>query len=369
MGKPLDKQVGKILEIKNEKYICFADRTEDGQWQFRVAIPFSSLSNKVTRTLIIVLFSVVAMLLLGFWGSLLLEKLTTRSLDELLGEISKIGSGNYSVKATHNNRLPLEIQSIRDALAKMASKIQMQTSELITQKEEIGGQYQEINALYEETTAMNEELNDLYDRLQGGYKLTVQALANAIEANDGYTRGHCERVTAVALRIAEVMNLSATEKVVLEYAGMLHDVGKVGISGDILNKESALTSAEYEIIKTHPQIGWKIISDVPFLAEAATIIRQHHERVDGLGYPDKLTGAEMVIGAKILGIADAFDAMVSERSYRPIPLSVLEAATEIDKYTGKQFDASVAKAFFTLLQREGQLPLDFPRSDSPGSIR
>lgn len=178
---------------------------------------------------------------------------------------------------------------------------------------------------------------------------TIKAFANAIEAKDTYTRSHCDRVTKYSVLIGEKMQLSYEELVNLHYASILHDIGKIGIPDVILNKEGPLTNEEYAIIKKHPEIGYEIIKDVKFLRKIAEILLQHHERIDGNGYPRGLIGKEIDKLAKIISVADSFDAMTSERNYRGKPLLKNVAIKELIDNRGTQFDQQVVDIFVQIV--------------------
>ena len=192
--------------------------------------------------------------------------------------------------------------------------------------------------------AMALENATLYEDLEMSYFSTVKALARAIEVKDPYTYGHSERVTEYALAIARRMDVSENEIKNIKYAAALHDIGKIGIARKILNKPGTLSDEEFVYIKTHPQLGDSIIEPVAFLEAPRNIILHHHERFDGQGYPDGLRGDEIELGARILAVADAFEAMMSDRPYRKsLPLE--EALGELESNSGGQFDPRVVRAF------------------------
>lgn len=192
----------------------------------------------------------------------------------------------------------------------------------------------------------------LYEDLEMSYFSTVKALARAIEVKDPYTYGHSERVTEYAMVIAAKLDLSEWDLRNLKYAAALHDIGKLGIAGHILNKAGALSEDEFIHVKTHPQMGDSIMEPVSFLKEPREIILHHHERYDGNGYPDGLEGEDIPLGARILAVADSFEAMMSDRPYRKA-LALDEAVKEIEDNAGTQFDPVVAKAFIEALS-EGE---------------
>jgi HD-GYP domain-containing protein (c-di-GMP phosphodiesterase class II) len=180
--------------------------------------------------------------------------------------------------------------------------------------------------------------------LRDAYADTISSLVAAIEAKDVYTRGHSERVAAYSVKIARAMEFSEAAVRRIEYAALLHDVGKVGVSHRVLAKPSKLTDAEYDEIKRHPEIAAHILADVPYLADLVPIVAAHHERLDGLGYGEGLSGEAVPLQARILAVADSYDAMTSVRSYRQA-MTHEAAMSELRGGTGTQFDARVVEAF------------------------
>lgn len=179
----------------------------------------------------------------------------------------------------------------------------------------------------------------LYGELQATYLSTIKVLVSTIEAKDAYTRGHTERVAEYARLIAEEMKLSKREVEIVSFGAALHDIGKLGVYEDILNKPGELTEKEWEVVRSHPEVGANIIKNMKFLESACDLVRHHHERLDGKGYPDKLKGSEISIGARIVAVADSFDAMTSDRPYRHA-YSVEESIDQLKKQTEK-FDKDI----------------------------
>lgn len=178
-----------------------------------------------------------------------------------------------------------------------------------------------------------------------GYVNTVTAMANAIDAKDNYTGGHCERVMNMSLLLADYVGLSTSQVKDLMYASLLHDIGKIGINDAILNKKEKFTKEDYEMMKKHPTIGYKILQDVEFLEEANKAILYHHERVDGKGYPHGLKGHDIPYLGRLLCITDAFDAMTSRRIYRDSVMTVRDAFDELERCSGTQFDFDLVYQF------------------------
>lgn len=188
----------------------------------------------------------------------------------------------------------------------------------------------------------------LYRKLQLSYVTTIEALVSAIEAKDPYTRGHTARVARYARAIARELDLDRELMQQVDYGAALHDVGKIGIFEQVLNKRGDLTSDEREMIRRHPIVGDRILARIDFLAEARLAVRHHHERIDGTGYPDGLRGEQIPLVAKIVAVADAFDAMTTTRSYSE-PISLAEAISHLETKSGTQFDAEIVAAFVRLL--------------------
>lgn len=190
-----------------------------------------------------------------------------------------------------------------------------------------------------------------YVEVKNNYMDTLAALANVIDAKDKYTKGHSDRVAEYAGLIARHMRLPEHHVETIQHMAMLHDVGKIGITEKILCKQESLTSEEFDIIKQHSAIGAKIVESIKGLGEKKDYILYHHEKYCGGGYPSGISGQDIPLGARIISVADAFDAMTSDRSYRP-RRSYDEAILELKKMSGIQFDPHVVKAFVTALEME-----------------
>ena len=180
--------------------------------------------------------------------------------------------------------------------------------------------------------------------LRRSYVATVRALANAVEARDAYTGKHAERVAAYGVEIARAVGMQLADNPEIEFGFLLHDVGKVAVPDAILFKADPLTEDEFRLIARHPVIGWQILRGVDFLGEAKLVVRHHHERWDGQGYPDGLAGEDIPLAARVFAVADALDALTTDRPYRPAsPWAV--AREEIRAASGTQFDPAVVAAY------------------------
>lgn len=179
----------------------------------------------------------------------------------------------------------------------------------------------------------------------------VRTLANTIDAKDSYTNGHSTRVAKYSVMIAERLGYTGERLEQLQYAALLHDIGKIGVPKEIINKPARLTDEEYEVIKTHPVIGSNILKEITEIPDIAIGARWHHERYDGKGYPDGIKGEEIPEIARIIGVADAYDAMTSKRSYRDV-LSQEKVYAEVEKGKGSQFDPRVAEVMLQLMRED-----------------
>ena len=207
--------------------------------------------------------------------------------------------------------------------------------------------------LEEKVRERTKQLDQKHTELRTAYIQTIRALAEAIDAKDAYTRGHSERVAVYASRIAREMSLRTDMIERIYFAGLLHDVGKIGVPDAIITKPDRLNEEEYREIMKHPEIGAKILEPVEFLRSVVPCVRHHHEWYDGCakGYPDRLAGDQIPLPSRVIVVADTVEAMTSDRPYRKaLPIEVV--VTELHKYSGTQFDPVVVDAFLKLLKEE-----------------
>jgi len=199
-----------------------------------------------------------------------------------------------------------------------------------------------LEKMVEERTA---KLNSALEELNTTYTFTLRALVTFLDTRDEETQGHSLRVVKYSMKLAELIGIEEKDRLkVLEYGSLLHDIGKIGIPDAILRKKDKLTDQEWEIMKTHPVLGYQILHKIEFLEAASQIVLHHHENFDGTGYPDGLAGEEIPLGARIFSVADMIDAITSERPYREA-LTFEMAADELKQHSGRQFDPQVVKAF------------------------
>jgi ribonuclease P protein subunit RPR2 len=198
-----------------------------------------------------------------------------------------------------------------------------------------------------------EDVRRLYHQLRRSICQSLLGLANALEAKDPYTRGHSERVGAWSGRLATALGLPPEEVETITQAGLLHDIGKIGVPEAVLRKRGALTPDEWTLMRQHPVIGAQIVAPFEFFGGGALVIRHHHERWDGSGYPDGLVGAAIPLGARIVAVADVFDALTSDRPYRPA-LARDAALAYLTEEAGRTLDPDVVAVILGLV-RVGEL--------------
>lgn len=281
----------------------------------------------------------------AFDGEEALKKIDEAKPDLILLDITMPKMDGYEVcrRIKENKETRLIPVVLITALGKKEEKIkglEAGANDFLTKPVDESELIARINALIKLKT-ITEELESVENILF--------TLVNVIDAKDSYTRGHSERVTRLAVLLAERLGLSKEQINTLEKAAQLHDIGKIGIPEAVLNKPGALTNEEFEEVKTHSPLGEKICSPLKTLQPLLDIIRHHHERYDGKGYPDGLKGEEISIEARIIAVVDSYDAMASDRPYRE-RLSKEAIINNIKKGSGSQWDKNVAEAFLRILE-------------------
>ncbi|MFH1593528.1 MAG: HD domain-containing phosphohydrolase [Candidatus Omnitrophota bacterium] len=222
----------------------------------------------------------------------------------------------------------------------------------INSKDELGLLAQAFEKMRNGIKDYIEKLKESWLKEKRAHLESVKALSEAIAVREPYTKGHIERVSKYSELIARELALPAGEIEIIKYGCIIHDIGKIGIDINIINKASKLTSAEYEDMKQHPYLGTKIIDGVDFLEKAKDIILYHHERYDGTGYPKGLKGEDIPINARVVALADVYDAMTSDRPYRG-KSEAREIVERIKNESGKQFDPKIVDAFLKIKDRLG----------------
>ena len=233
-------------------------------------------------------------------------------------------------ETTSAEDLRQEVERLRGALAEHEAQA--------AEKEDQLQRYAaDLRETFKEERARAQELRE-------SYFATVRALTNAVEARDAYTGKHAERVAAYALELGNAIGQKWAGSPEIEFGFLLHDIGKVAIPDAILHKPEPLTRQERELIQQHPVIGWQIVKQVDFLGAASDVVRHHHERWDGAGYPDGLKGEDIPLTARVFAVADTLDALTTDRPYRPAS-SLSDARELIAAERGTQFDPVVVDAF------------------------
>ena len=191
-------------------------------------------------------------------------------------------------------------------------------------------------------------LSRLYEDLRSVYMRTIRVLAQAIDARDHYTHSHSMNVAKIAVAISQQVGLTVKEIEMIREASELHDLGKIGVEDNILGKPSSLTPEEWQQVRLHPELGAQILEPLTFLSDVIGLIRQHHEHFDGSGYPAGKKREEILLGARIIHLADAYEAMTAARSYRKVPLTKQAALEEIHRHSNTQFDPKIVDAFMKI---------------------
>jgi len=207
----------------------------------------------------------------------------------------------------------------------------------------------DFNEMIARERTRREEVESALREVKRSYMMMVQTLAMVCEAKDSYTRQHLDRTYQYAIALTNRIAPELARDAAIGYGYLLHDIGKIGVPESILLKPGPLDDDEWRVMRTHPLIGLQIVTPIRFLGEAAQVIRSHHERWDGKGYPEGIAGEDIYLPARIFSVVDTFDAMTSDRPYRArLPVHV--ALEEIDRHAGTQFDPEVAAAFVAMTE-------------------
>jgi len=230
--------------------------------------------------------------------------------------------------------------SMRDEHAQLRAELEQRENQVSEKERQLERYAADLRETFKSERARTREL-------QVSYVATVRALTNAVEARDAYTGKHAERVTAYALEIARALDSSLAADQGVEFGFLLHDVGKVAVPDSILHKPESLSAPERELMESHAVIGWEILEGIAFLEPAREVVRWHHERWDGSGYPDGLAGERIPLSARVFAPADALDAITTLRPYRQAS-SLVEARERIAASAGTQFDPAAVEALLSI---------------------
>ena len=264
-----------------------------------------------------------------------LEKLSVNTVPIFTSEIESAGNTvrAYRAGAFDVVQMPMSLHKLETALGRAFIQFEMRT---------LRDRYQ--NQLESEVALRTFDLEQHLEEIERSYRMTLSAVIKALEQREFETEGHNQRMITFSLRLGYELGLEKEALRDLEFGTMLHDIGKINISDDILKKPERLDMSEWASMKRHPVLGHEILQGIPFLEGASRIVAEHHECWDGSGYPHGLRGEEIAIGARILAVVDAFDSMISDRAYRKRQ-SYAEALSELEKFAGTQFDPIVVEAF------------------------
>jgi len=272
--------------------------------------------------------------------------------EKYLRKYSSIVVAKLEEKVEELEREIAERRRAEEELKKSETSYKELSAELSNSLEELKKRELSLRKSKDAFLNMLEDISAAYKDLHELFTGLVGAMVNALDAKSAWTKGHSMRVAMYAREIAEEMGLEEDEINNIHLAGLLHDIGKLGTYDYLLDKPTKLTHEEYEMVKKHPAQGVSILKDIKQLSHVLTIIRHHQERLDGSGYPDCLKGDDIPLGARILHVADAFDALMADRPYRPSP-GIEYAESELRKYAGVQFDPRVSEVFLGLLSTRG----------------
>jgi putative nucleotidyltransferase with HDIG domain len=281
------------------------------------------------------------LMMAGMDGIALLERAKERYPDMPIVMVTTVHDISVALQAIHNGAYdylpkPFEREQLLNTVRRALENRRL--------KRENDAYRTNLEAL---VAARTQQWKTALSKLEESYDITLEALGDALDLKDAETEHHSKRVTAYTIAIARKMGLPKEEIRVIARGAFLHDIGKMAIPDDILTKPGKLTESEMAIMKEHCYRGYKILSRIPFLAEAAEIVYSHQERFDGLGYPRGLKGEEIPLGARIFAIADTLDAMRSDRPYRKAQ-SIEAVRTEIEAWAGRQFDPQIVKVFLDM---------------------
>lgn len=270
--------------------------------------------------------------------------------DEVVEEIRKFNKDLYILLLTGHKDLAPPLETIKRLEIQGYCEKSDKFDQLLLLIESGIKSIEQMNTI----KTINKQLHDKNEELERAYLDTIGILRQTVEAKDPYTRGHSDRVSEYSVLIGKKLGLDEKTLHILKIGGLFHDIGKIGISDSILLKESKLSDEEYSQIKNHPMIGVHMLGDAAIFTDILPIVKHHHERYDGRGYPSQLVGDDIPYVARIAAVADTFDAMTSKRSYRDsLPIDVVRA--EIERCSGTQFDPNIAKVFLDIMDNDFDL--------------
>jgi response regulator RpfG family c-di-GMP phosphodiesterase len=334
-----DEQICHLLASQlSSKYTCITASSADEAAKILSATTFNLVLSDITMP--------------GTSGLELCEMIQEKWPDSLVMMVSAMTEIDFAIEAMRRGAFDYLTKPFKLSQVELSIDRALRHQALLAIKRQYEQKLEEmVRERTDQLRQVNDDLNQTLEALYLNYRSTLRALAKALEARDVETGGHCDRVVAYCLRIGRELGLNHEQLIALEQGALLHDIGKIGVRDSILLKPGPLTTEEWTEMRNHINVGLCIIDGIDFLSGARPIVAQHHEKYDGSGYPAGLEGDMIHVNARIFAVADAFDAIRSDRPYRPAQ-SYAAARAEISANSGSHFDPKVVSAFLRVPEPE-----------------
>lgn len=351
----ITESVKEILVVDDEpliREIIIRKLSEFGYIATPVENAFEALNKMREKSYPLVLSDIM---MPGMDGIELLKRLRSLYPDTAVVMITAVSNVNIAIEALREGAYDYLIKPFNFEEVVLSVKNAFEKRDLILENRLyqkhlealVENQTSEIRQLLSKEQERSSELNKALEEIQITHDATIDALSAALDYRDNETEGHSQRVVRYSLEIGKVLGLERRNLEVLARGTLLHDIGKIGVPDSILWKPGKLTDEEWVEMRKHVEYGFKMLKSIHFLRDAALIVQHHHERYDGSGYPNRMSGDNIVIGARIFAIADTYDAMTTNRPYRKA-LTDRDAREEIKRCNGTQFDPKITEAFFQI---------------------
>ena len=351
----ITESVKEILVVDDEpliREIIIRKLSEFGYIATPVENAFEALNKMREKSYPLVLSDIM---MPGMDGIELLKRLRSLYPDTAVVMITAVSNVNIAIEALREGAYDYLIKPFNFEEVVLSVKNAFEKRDLILENRLyqkhlealVENQTSEIRQLLSKEQERSSELNKALEEIQITHDATIDALSAALDYRDNETEGHSQRVVRYSLEIGKVLGLERRNLEVLARGTLLHDIGKIGVPDSILWKPGKLTDEEWVEMRKHVEYGFKMLKSIHFLRDAALIVQHHHERYDGSGYPDRMSGDNIIIGARIFAIADTYDAMTTDRPYRKA-LTDRDAREEIKRCNGTQFDPKITEAFFQI---------------------
>ena len=351
----ITESVKEILVVDDEpliREIIIRKLSEFGYIATPVENAFEALNKMREKSYPLVLSDIM---MPGMDGIELLKRLRSLYPDTAVVMITAVSNVNIAIEALREGAYDYLIKPFNFEEVVLSVKNAFEKRDLILENRLyqkhlealVENQTSEIRQLLSREQERSSELNKALEEIQITHDATIDALSAALDYRDNETEGHSQRVVRYSLEIGKVLGLERRNLEVLARGTLLHDIGKIGVPDSILWKPGKLTDEEWVEMRKHVEYGFKMLKSIHFLRDAALIVQHHHERYDGSGYPDRMSGDNIIIGARIFAIADTYDAMTTDRPYRKA-LTDRDAREEIKRCNGTQFDPKITEAFFQI---------------------